>query len=76
MCAAAWDGVTHNLAQKIAGKNRGDHLQLRHWQRFAADCELNAPGCWHASGNCRARYSASCRQQRMKWRRCLLGRIR
>ncbi|MEJ2124105.1 MAG: type II toxin-antitoxin system HipA family toxin [Alphaproteobacteria bacterium] len=43
MCAAAWDGVTRNLAQKIAGKNRGDHLQLRHWQRLAADCELNAP---------------------------------
>jgi serine/threonine-protein kinase HipA len=43
MCAAAWGGVTRNLAQKIAGKNRGDHLKLRHWQRFAVDCGLNAP---------------------------------
>lgn len=43
MCAAAWDGVTRNLAQKIAGKNRGEHLKRRHWRRFAADCGLNAP---------------------------------
>ena len=41
MCAAVWDGVTENLAQKIAGKNRGDHLKRRHWQAFAADCGLN-----------------------------------
>jgi serine/threonine-protein kinase HipA len=43
MCAAAWEGVTRNLAQKIAGKNRGEHLKRRHWRRFAADCGLNAP---------------------------------
>ena len=42
MCAAAWDGVTKNLAQKIAGKNRGEHLQRRHWQTFARDTGLNA----------------------------------
>jgi serine/threonine-protein kinase HipA len=42
MCADAWDGVTRDLAQKIAGKNRGEHLKRRHWQRFAADCGLNA----------------------------------
>jgi serine/threonine-protein kinase HipA len=42
MCAAAWDNVTRNLAQKIAGKNRGEHLQRRHWQQFAADSGLNA----------------------------------
>ena len=36
MCAAAWDGITRNLAQKIAGKNRGEHLKRRHWQAFAA----------------------------------------
>jgi serine/threonine-protein kinase HipA len=43
MCAAAWDGVTRNLAQKIAGKNRGEHLKRRHWQAFAAECGLSAP---------------------------------
>jgi serine/threonine-protein kinase HipA len=42
MCAAAWDNITRNLAQKIAGKNRGEHLKKRHWQQFAADCGLNA----------------------------------
>jgi serine/threonine-protein kinase HipA len=42
MCADAWSGVTRNLAQTIAGKNRGDHLKRRHWERFAADCGLNA----------------------------------
>jgi serine/threonine-protein kinase HipA len=41
MCAAAWENVTRNLAQKIAGKNRGEHLKRRHWQRFAADAGLN-----------------------------------
>ena len=43
MCGAVWENVTRNMAQKIAGKNRGEHLKLRHWQRFAADCGLNAP---------------------------------
>jgi len=43
MCGAVWDHVTRNMAQKIAGKNRGEHLKRRHWQRFAADCGLNAP---------------------------------
>ena len=32
MCAAAWDGITWNLAQTVAGKNRGEHLKRRHWQ--------------------------------------------
>ena len=41
MCAAVWDGVTRNLAQKIAGKNRGEHLKRRHWLVFAGDCGLN-----------------------------------
>ena len=41
MCAAAWENVTRNLAQKIAGKNRGEHLKRRHWQALAADCGLN-----------------------------------
>jgi serine/threonine-protein kinase HipA len=41
MCGAVWEHVTRNMAQKIAGKNRGGHLKARHWQRFAADCGLN-----------------------------------
>lgn len=43
MCGAVWANVTRNLAQKIAGKSRGEHLQRRHWLRFAADCGLNGP---------------------------------
>lgn len=43
MCASVWPNVTRNLAHKIAGKNRGEHLKRRHWQRFAQDCSLNAP---------------------------------
>jgi serine/threonine-protein kinase HipA len=43
MCALAWEHVTRNMAQKIAGKSRGEHLKRRHWQRFAADVGLNAP---------------------------------
>jgi serine/threonine-protein kinase HipA len=43
MCAAAWEGITRNLAQKIAGRNRGEHLKRRHWETFAADCGLSAP---------------------------------
>jgi serine/threonine-protein kinase HipA len=43
MCGLAWEHVTRNMAQKIAGKNRGEHLKRRHWQRFAADVGLNAP---------------------------------
>lgn len=43
MCASAWEGTTRNLAQKVAGKNRGEHLKRRHWQSFAAECGLNAP---------------------------------
>jgi serine/threonine-protein kinase HipA len=42
MCAAVWSNVTRNMAQKIAGKSRGEHLKRRHWQRFAADTGLNA----------------------------------
>jgi serine/threonine-protein kinase HipA len=43
MCAAAWDNITRNLAQKIAGKNRGEHLKRRHWMAFGVECGLNAP---------------------------------
>jgi serine/threonine-protein kinase HipA len=41
MCGEVWENVTKNLAQKIAGKNRGEHLKGRHWQRFALECGLN-----------------------------------
>jgi serine/threonine-protein kinase HipA len=41
MCGEVWENVTKNLAQKIAGKSRGDHLKGRHWQRFARECGLN-----------------------------------
>jgi serine/threonine-protein kinase HipA len=41
MCGETWENVTKNMAQKIAGKSRGDHLKGRHWQRFAKECGLN-----------------------------------
>jgi serine/threonine-protein kinase HipA len=41
MCSEVWENVTKNLAQKIAGKSRGDYLKGRHWQRFARECGLN-----------------------------------
>ena len=41
MCGEVWENVTKKLAQKIAGKSRGDHLKGRHWQRFARECGLN-----------------------------------
>jgi serine/threonine-protein kinase HipA len=41
MCGEVWNHVTKNLAQKIAGKSRGDHLNGRDWQQFARECGLN-----------------------------------
>lgn len=41
MCAAAWESVTKNMSQTIAGKDRGDHLKGRHWQRMADECGFN-----------------------------------
>jgi serine/threonine-protein kinase HipA len=41
MCGEVWENITKNLAQKIAGKSRGDYLMGRHWQRFARECGLN-----------------------------------
>jgi serine/threonine-protein kinase HipA len=41
MCGEVWDNVTKNLAQKIAGKSRGDELAGRQWQQFARECGLN-----------------------------------
>src|SRR3546814_9582951 len=41
MCGEVWENVTRNLAQKIAGKRRGEHLTGQHWVRFADECGLN-----------------------------------
>jgi serine/threonine-protein kinase HipA len=41
MCGEVWENVTKNLAQKIAGVSRGDHLKRTHWQQFARECGLN-----------------------------------
>ena len=41
MCGEVWESVTKNLAQKIAGKSRGDRLSGRDWQQFARECGLN-----------------------------------
>ena len=43
MCGSVWDGITLNLAQRIAGKSRGDHLKRRHWERMARECGLSPP---------------------------------
>lgn len=43
MCAEVFPRVTRNLAQTIAGEDRGEHLKQRHWRRFAAECGLGAP---------------------------------
>jgi serine/threonine-protein kinase HipA len=41
VCAEVWENITKNLAQKIAGTSRGDHLNRTHWQQFARECGLN-----------------------------------
>jgi serine/threonine-protein kinase HipA len=41
MCGEVWGGVTKNLAQKIAGKSRGDEIKAADWQSFARECGLN-----------------------------------
>lgn len=42
MCASVFEGVTSNLAQTIAGKDRGDHLRRRHWLRFVREAGFGA----------------------------------
>jgi len=42
MCGETWRHVTKNLALKIAGKNRGDELTGKDWDRFARECGLGA----------------------------------
>lgn len=41
MCGSVWDGITQNLPQTIARKNRGNHIHGRHWKRMAKTCGLN-----------------------------------
>jgi serine/threonine-protein kinase HipA len=41
MCGEVWENITKNLAQKIGGMSRGDHLNRTHWQQFARECGLN-----------------------------------
>jgi serine/threonine-protein kinase HipA len=36
-----YDGITRNLAMKIAGKNRAEHIERRHWERFAQEVGLS-----------------------------------
>jgi serine/threonine-protein kinase HipA len=42
MCGEAWRHVTKSLAQRIAGKNRGDELTGKDWEGFARECGLGA----------------------------------
>lgn len=47
MCAAAWSDVTQNMAQDIAGKNRGKYVAARHWRGMAKECGINATSLVH-----------------------------
>jgi serine/threonine-protein kinase HipA len=40
MCAEPYENITRNLAMTIAGKNRGEHLKRRHWERFFREARL------------------------------------
>jgi serine/threonine-protein kinase HipA len=42
MCGQVWEHVTKNLAQKVAGKSRGEDLKGGDWVRFARECGLGA----------------------------------
>lgn len=37
-----YEGVTRNIAMKIAGKSRANHIHGRHWDRFAEENGLSA----------------------------------
>lgn len=40
LTALPYDGITRNLAMKIADKNRAEYIERRHWERFAEDVHL------------------------------------
>lgn len=44
LCAAVWEGVTENLAQRIGDQNRGQHIKRRHWERMATECGIRPAG--------------------------------
>jgi len=67
LCAAAWDGITQNLAQEIGGGNRGDQLTAKHWRRLAAEAGTSPAGRSRASGAWRRRSGG---WSRRRWRRC------
>ena len=39
--ALQYDGITRNIAMKIADKNRAEYLERRHWERFAQTVRLS-----------------------------------
>jgi serine/threonine-protein kinase HipA len=41
LSALQYEGITRNLAMKIAGKNRAEYIERRHWERFAQDVRLS-----------------------------------
>ena len=41
MSALLYDGVTRNLAMRIADRSRGEHIERRHWERFALEVGLS-----------------------------------
>jgi serine/threonine-protein kinase HipA len=43
MCGTIYEGITPNLAQKIADQQRGDHIHGRHWDRMAEEIRMSAP---------------------------------
>lgn len=44
MSGLAWQGITENHAQAIAGQRRGRHIHGRHWRRMAEAAGLSARG--------------------------------
>ena len=59
MCGAVFDGVTRNLAQTVAGKDRGEHLKHRHWLRLAAASGLGGAPLLRRVGKLAARVLAN-----------------
>src|SRR5712691_1801890 len=41
LSALQYEGITRNLAMTIADKNRAEHLERRHWERFAQKVQLS-----------------------------------
>jgi serine/threonine-protein kinase HipA len=44
LSALQYEGITRNLAMTIADKNRAEHLERRHWERFAQNVGLSPAG--------------------------------